>query len=176
MNAVLRSTLVACLVLFLGVATRAADPIELKQHESQPRPQPPWVRMVDLGEQDPALKGYKAPAGVRVQVVADEKLTINPVAIRFDEDGSLLVIRWLADAGSPREKVTYKDGSSRTMPRWGKAKFDVMHRLRDADEDGIFDRADVALDDLQMPPSLLLKDDWLYLTTRGSVVRRKIWA
>jgi putative membrane-bound dehydrogenase-like protein len=174
MNAALRSTLVPCLIVFLGGATRAADPIELKQAESARRPQPAWVRMVDLGEQEPALKGYQAPAGVRVQVVADEKLMLWPAAMRFDEDGSLLVIRWGGGANIRQEKVTYKDGSSRTLPRWSKEQFDVMQRLRDTDGDGVFDQADVVLDDLQMPPSLLVKDGWLYLTTRGSVVRRKL--
>ena len=80
-----------------GIASRAvaADPpLELTAHESTPRPTPGWVDMVDLGRHDPALKCYRAPAGVKVDVVAAESDVINPVGIRFTDDGRLLVTEW----------------------------------------------------------------------------------
>lgn len=87
------STLLLLAVL-VSPAAAAEEAVELRQSESASRPAPPWVRMVNPGEKDPALQGYRAPAGVKVEVVAREPDVVNPVGMRFADDGSPLVIEW----------------------------------------------------------------------------------
>lgn len=154
---------------------RAAEPVELTRPESDPRPAPAWVKMVDLGASDPALKGYRAPAGVKVEVVASEPTVINPVAMRFRDDGSLLVIEW--NVGTKAEgfdtTVTFKDGSTRPVHQWVKDVPDTLKVLTDTNGDGTFEKSSVVYNDLRLPASVLEYDGWTYFTMRGSVVRRK---
>lgn len=108
--------LVAGLLLLTGLP--AQEPIELREDTSLPRPVPEWARLVDLGERDPAFKGYRALEGLRVEIVATEPLVVNPMGMRFDEDGSLLVLRWVGGGAEIQPlEVVYRDGTRRNMPR-----------------------------------------------------------
>lgn len=66
------------------------------QAENKPAPaQPPapaWLKHVDLGKQDPRLKGYVAVEGLKVEIVAEEPAVDQPVDLAFDEDGRLIVL------------------------------------------------------------------------------------
>lgn len=145
------------------------EPFDYMQYESPPRPAPGWVEMVDLGEKDPALAGYRAPAGVKVEVVAREPDVINPVGMRFSDDGSLLVIEW--KVGQSIEmvdtEITLKDGTREPSHQWHKDVPDLLKRLTDTDGDGVFDKTEVVMDDLQLPSSVLEHDGWLYFLGRS---------
>ena len=166
-----------CVVLLTlaPLAAGAEQPFDYNQSESPARPTPAWVKMIDLGERDPALKGYRAPAGVKVEVVAREPNVVNPVAMRFADDGSLLVIEW--KVGRSIEMVdttiTLKDGSVVPHHQWHKDVPDTLKRLSDTDGDGTFDKSADVLTDLQLPSSVLQHDGWTYFTTRGGVTRRR---
>lgn len=165
-----------CVIGFTGRAHADEKPLpeEVRKPESTIRPPPAGLKgMVDAGKNDPDLAGLKVPEGVRVEIVAREPNVINPVAMRFEADGSLLWIRWVAGAGNGQETITYRDGTKRNMPRWMRATPDPLSILRDTNGDGRWDRSETLMDDLFMPPSLLRVDEWLYFTTRGSVIRRK---
>ena len=73
----------------LCTVSLGADTFDYNQYESPAKPAPAWVHRVDLGDRNPELKGYRAPAGVKVEVVAREPDVINPVAFRFGDDGTL---------------------------------------------------------------------------------------
>jgi hypothetical protein len=88
-----RLCLFAALVPTSGAAVQA-EVVELTQNESPPRPVPGWVRMIDHGEHDPRLAGLRTPAGVRVEVVAQEPVVVNSVGLRFSDDGTPLVLEW----------------------------------------------------------------------------------
>ena len=161
------------ILLACGTAMRAEDPVELLQDTSAPIPTPSWAQDVDLGAQDPALAGYKSLDGLRVEVVASEPLVVNPMGMRFDDDGSLLVLRWVGSGAEilPRE-VVYRDGSRRSMPRWVKPTPDRLDRLIDTDGDGIFDRSEPVMDDLRLPCTVALRNGAVWLTQQGTVLRR----
>lgn len=165
-----------CVIGFTGPTHADEKPLpeEVRKPESTIRPPPAGLKgMVDAGKNDPDLAGYKVPAGVRVEIAAREPDVINPLAMRFEADGSLLWIRWVGSARNAPETITYRDGTTRTMIRWMSSTPDPLAVLRDTNGDGRWDRSETLMDDLFMPPSLLRVGEWLYFTTRGSVIRRK---
>ncbi len=130
--------------------------------------------MVDLGDRDPALKGYRAAAGVKVEVVAREPDVINPVGMRFDAAGNLFYLDWHVGHSiqTVDSQIKFKDGSAAPTNLWIKDVPDSMVKLS-PQADGSFKRTAVAIEDLRLPSSLLFHDGWTYFTTRGSVIRRK---
>ncbi|MEZ6068895.1 MAG: PQQ-dependent sugar dehydrogenase [Pirellulales bacterium] len=48
-----------------------------------------------------------------------------------------------------------------------------MKTLGDRDGDGVYESSTVVMNDLTIPSSILLDDDWVYLTSLGSVVRHR---
>ncbi len=162
-----------CLAGFV-FTSRAEEPFDYKLYESPARPSPEWVKMVDLGDRDPSLKGYRAAAGVKVEVVAHEPDVINPVGMRFDQEGNLLLLDWHVGRSiqTVDSKITFKDGSTLPTNLWIKDVPDSMVKLS-PEPDGFFKRTSAPIEDLQLPSSLLFHDGWIYFTERGSVVRRK---
>ena len=166
------------LCLFCGwqMAATAAEPgDDYTQNEFPPRPTPKWVRMVDQSHGDPRLKGMRTPAGIRVEVVAQEPVVINPVGMAFADDGTPHVLEWRVGTESHHEAytVTFQDGTTGTVNRMKKDVFDELKQLVDEDGDGVYERARVLLDDLEIPSSLLLKDGWIYLSSLGHIIRRR---
>ncbi len=149
--------------------------IDYTQYETPNLPAPDWVRLIDQGTSDPRLAGLYAPAGVRVQIVAEEPAVVNPVGIRFDDAGNLYVLEWRVapDAQHTSYEVHFQDGSVGRVNRMRKGVPDQLKRLCDADGDGHYESAEVVLDDLEIPSSLLWHEGWLYLTSIGHVVRRR---
>src|SRR5687768_18483062 len=84
-----------------------------------PKPSPPGMTFVDQGKHDPRLKGYKTPDGFKLEIVCEEPTIINPVGMTFGPDGTLFVLEWTPDSGDTwpetPEKITYRDGSTRTI-------------------------------------------------------------
>ena len=159
-----------------GGVLLAAGPVELTQPASPTKPAPKWLKIIDQGDNDPRLKGYKTPQGIKVEIVAEAPAVINPVGMTFAADGTPFVLEWLPSSGDEwretSESFTYKDGSKRNVATMKKKVKDVVKVLRDSTGKGVYDEAKVILED-ELPSSILLHDGWLYLSSRGTVRRYK---
>ena len=130
--------------------------------------------MVDQKEIDPKLSGYRTPHGVSVEIAATEPVVVNPVGMHFSEDGSLYVLEWTKAhrAGSEAYDVTLKDGTRINVLRSKKDTRDVLKRLIDTNQDGIYDKAEVVMNDLELPSSVVVRENWFYIPSIGHLVRR----
>ena len=151
----------------------AQDAPEYLRDEMTALPAPDWVAMQE--QSDPRLKGMRTPAGVHVEIVASDPKIIDPVGMTFADDGSLYVLEWreATQQIDTTYDVHYQDGTTATVNRKTKNVKDELKHLHDTDGDGIFDKAEVVMDDLEMPSSLLLHDNWMYLPSVGRVIRRR---
>lgn len=172
------------LIFFLAVSTllfpeavfaQSPPRPEYLQDEMSALPTPDWVRMVDHGETDPQLKGMRAPEGVQIDVVASDPAIIDPVGMTFADDGSLYVLEWreATDQIDTTYEVHYQDGTTATVNRKTKNVNDDLKCLYDTNGDGIYDKAELVMNDLEMPSSLLLHDGWMYFPSIGHVIRRR---
>jgi quinoprotein glucose dehydrogenase len=161
-------------VLCLVALPLPADKFDFNQDHSPPKPTPQWVRLIDQGQNDPRLKGYVTPEGVKLEVVADFPTVTNPVGMTFADDGTLYVLEWRPSPGpsfpETPEEITYKDGSKRKIATMKKQVKDVVKVLTLNKDKGVYDQAKVILED-ELPSSILLHDGWLYLSGRGTVRR-----
>lgn len=134
------------LVLFPPIHPILAD----SSSSREPRlPTPDWVKTIDLGQQDPRLKGIQALEGVKVEILLESPAVTRPLAMTFAADGSLFVLEEQADPENPRRAV-----------KW----------LRDSTGKGVYDKADVILE--KEPVSAILHHDgWLYWAGRQTVSR-----
>jgi len=159
----------------LGTAS-SAEKFDINQLQSPPLPVPNWVKMIDQGTNDPRLKGYFTPDGLKVEIVAEYPAVVNPVGMTFADDGTPYVLEWLPGGTNWNEHpevFTYKDGSKRTIATMKKPQVkDVVKVLRDTKNKGVYDEAKVVLEE-ELPSSILLHDGWLYVSGRGSVRRYK---
>jgi quinoprotein glucose dehydrogenase len=162
-------------LVILGSAS-PAEKFDINQPQSPPLPVPSWVKMIDQGTNDPRLKGYFTPEGLKVEIVADYPTVVNPVGMTFADDGTPYVLEWLPGGTNWNEHpevFTYKDGSKRTVMTMKKPKVkDVVKVLRDPQGRGIYEEARVVLEE-ELPSSILLHDGWMYISGRGSVRRYK---
>jgi putative membrane-bound dehydrogenase-like protein len=161
----------------IGILPARADDsaaVDFTKPQTPPAPVPDWVKIVDQGEINPRLRGYKLPEGIRAEVVAEEPVTINPVGMTFAPDGTPFVLEWRAgDSGHEQlEEFVYKDGSHRKLSTMKKKITDVVKILRSTPGSNVYDKSEVVLED-ELPSSILLHDGWLYLTGRGTVRRYK---
>jgi putative membrane-bound dehydrogenase-like protein len=152
-------------------------PFDIKQDQSPAKPAPKWLKIIDQGTNDPRLKGYFTPEGIKVEIVADYPTVVNPVGMTFGEDGTPYVLEWRPDIGGStfpefKEEFTFKDGSKRLIATMKKRVPDVVKTLHDSKGDGIYDKSEVILEH-ELPSSILLHDGWLYLSGRGKVHRYK---
>jgi len=164
-------------VLLCGTASAQTPPkAEYLKDEMAALPTPGWVRMVDHGEADPQLKGMRAPEGVQIDIVASDPTIIDPVGMTFADDGSLYVLEWreATDQIDTTYEVHYQDGTTATVNRKTKNVNDDLKRLYDTNGDGIYDKAELVMNDLEMPSSLLLHDGWMYFPSIGHVIRRRL--
>lgn len=164
-----------CTSALNSVRSLAAEEIDYNLYETPARPTPEWVRMIDQGTLDPDLAGIMTPEGVKVEVVAREPVVLNPVGMAFDDFGTPYVLEWRIASESKHDpyQETLSDGTQVTINRWKKNVGDELKTLTDSDGDGRYDRADVRLNDLEIPSTLLLHDGWLYTASIGKVFRRK---
>lgn len=140
-------------------------------------PMPTGQTFVDQGTYDPALKGYRTPAGFRLDIVADERTVVNPVGLTFTPQGQLVVLQWTPDRRTWRESRTTErtaSGSIRTLYTSTKEAKDAVRVLTPDPKMGIFAVGRTILDDEQ-PTSVLVHDGWLYTAGKG-MVRRWSWA
>jgi hypothetical protein len=89
---------------------RGADKTDVPSPpEIAPKHAPSWVNMIDQGALDPRLKGYKTPEGVKVEIVAENPVVVNPVALTFADDGTPYVLERRPSPGDelPEKKETF---------------------------------------------------------------------
>ena len=146
---------VAALALLLTARPLFAQKIDINQPQSPPKPTPTWVKMIDQGKNDPRLKGYFSPQGLKVEIVADAPQVINPVGMTFDIDGNLYVLEWvevpanMPGANNPKAYIdfTYKDGTKRKVLIARKPIKDRVKMLGYNAKKGIYDSAKIVLED-----------------------------
>jgi putative membrane-bound dehydrogenase-like protein len=170
----MRLALIAVTFAVCSAGLRAQD--DYRQAEFAERPAPAWVRMIDQGAVDPALSGLSTPDGVRVELAAAEPAVVNPVGMTFAEDGTPWVLEWTVapEGRHVTYEVTFRDGSKATVNRMTKDTRDLLKTLSDEDGDGRWDAARVVMDDLEIPSSVMLHEGWVYLSSIGHVVRRRV--
>ncbi len=178
MKSVSRSVFLGSSLLIGALPTSGSAEVEVlnyTQEEMPARPTPDWVRMVDQGDQNAELRGLHTPAGVRVDIVAREPQLIDPVGMSFAEDGSLFVLEWreATEQVDVTYDVQYQDGTSAKVNRKTKNARDQLKRLSDRDGDGIFETAQLLMDDLEYPSTVLKHDGWYYFPSVGHVIRRR---
>ncbi len=170
----------ALLLLFLASALRlpaqGQEKLDLNFQQSPPRPAPDGLRLIDYGTIDPRLKGYLVPEGFKVEIVAEAPTVVNPVGMTFGPDGALYVLEWVppreGTPGFPESYVyfTYKDGTKRKVAVMRKPVKDWVKLLTDRHGKGVYDDARVLLHE-EIPSSILIHDDWMYVTGQGTVRR-----
>ena len=129
--------------------------------------------LVELGKDDPRLKGHYAPKGFKVQVVASEPAIVDPTGMAFADDGSLYVAEWRnADRMyDTHDTLKLPEGGRARIMRRRKATTDVVKRLRDTDGDGVYDASEVVVDGAEMPSAIFPWKNSLYLTCVGRLER-----
>ena len=168
--------LAAVFAVATGLSAAYAEKDDFTKPQSAPRPKPKWLKIIDQGTNDPRLKGYFTPEGIKVEIVAEAPTVVNPVGMTFADDGTPFVLEWRPSPGDEWRETpvifTYKDGSTRKVATMKKRVKDVVKVLSASKENGVYDRSRVVLED-ELPSSILLHDGWLYLSGRGSVRRYK---
>ncbi len=150
----------------LSLPAAATDKLATPSSIYRPqKPAPSWLKIIDQGDLDPRLKGYKTPEGVKVEIVAENPVVINPVGMTFADDGTPYVLEWRPSPGDERrektETFTFKDGSRHDVPILTKRVRDVVKTLSDSKGKGVYDQSKVVLED-EGASGLLLDDGWLY--------------
>ena len=138
--------LLAGLVVAVGVSFSlilAADKPAPAAPESTPKPAPSWLKIIDQGDLDPRLKGYKTPEGVKVEIVAENPVVVNPTGLAFDDDGTPYVL--------------------------GRG---AIKTLSDSKGKGVYDASKAVLETADAT-GVLLHDHWLYVAEGDTVRRYK---
>lgn len=177
MKLVIRFVFTVATVLAMAAANGYAQEPEFDYNkvQSSPRPVPEWVELIDQADNNPELAGYHTPAGIKVEIVATEPEIVNPVGMRFADDGTLHVLEWVKGKQADRTyyDLTLKDGTKLSILRMTKDVPDVLKALHDTNGDGKFDTAKVIMNDLELPSSVAMLNGWTYLPSVGHVIRRK---
>jgi putative membrane-bound dehydrogenase-like protein len=105
-----------------------------------------------------ALASFQLDAELQIELVASEPEVIDPVALRFDEDGRLWVV----------EMRDYPHGPADGQPPLSKIKM-----LDDRDGDGRFETSRVFADELLFPTGLQPWRGGLIVTLAGQVIYLK---
>lgn len=105
-----------------------------------------------------SLQQIVVDPGLKVELVAHEPNVLDPVAIRFDEDGRMWVV----------EMRDYPTGPTKEFP--AKSRISI---LRDQDGDGFFETATVFADNLSFATGLQPWKGGVFVTLAGKVVYMK---
>jgi putative membrane-bound dehydrogenase-like protein len=173
-------SLPVCIALLLSWSNPAQGLDSEKSNDNAPDSPTPaapkWLRFVDQGSNDKRLAGYRTPEGIKLEIVAEAPVVVNPVALAFADDGTPHVVEWVPSPGDERRQAavtfSYRNGSSRKVLLPAKRKKDIVKVLSLARGKTAYDRATIVLEE-ELPSSILLHDGWLYLSGRGTVRRYK---
>lgn len=116
-----------------------------------PEPTAAWPAPLDP---DKALQEFRSSANVRVELAAAEPLVVDPVAMDWGPDGRMYVAEM-------RDYPTLDDGQT---PR-GRIKV-----LTDDDRDGVYDRAEVFLDQVPFPNGVKFWRNGVLITSVPHVI------
>ncbi|MFO0864520.1 MAG: PVC-type heme-binding CxxCH protein [Gemmataceae bacterium] len=168
---------VAALAAFASSSFAQQAPADLNFQQSPTKPRPEWLKVVDHGSYDARLKGYLAPEGLKIEIVAQEPTILNPVGMTFGPDGTLYVLEWVpVPEGQQKEAAVefeFKDGTKKKVAIMRKPVKDRIKVLTASKEGGPYDQAKVLLED-ELPSSILVHDGWLYTASQGTVRRWKL--
>jgi putative membrane-bound dehydrogenase-like protein len=106
-------------------------------------------------ERDSALETIRVPAGYRVELVAAEPLTRDPVGFDWGPDGKLWVV----------EMADYPQGLDGRGKPGGRVRF-----LEDTDRDGVYDKSTLFLDGLAYPNGLMAWKNGVLLSYSPEIV------
>ncbi len=136
-------------------------------------PPTPAKAQVDQGSADPRLRGIFAPKGFRARVAAAEPALVEPVAMAFDDAGQVYVAEWRPSDRSFEtwDALALPEGGSARVRRRRKETTDVIKRLRDLDNDGTFETAEVVAEGLEMPVAILPHKNALLVACVGRLER-----
>ena len=129
--------------------------------------------LVELSRFDPRLKGHYAPKGFKVEIVAAEPAIVDPTGMAFDDKGNLYVSEWkYADRMLDTwDTVKLPEGGSTKVQRRRKSTIDVVKRLGNRDDKGVYRSVEVVVDGAEMPASIFPWKNSLYLTCVGKLER-----
>ncbi len=116
------------------------------------RSEPSEAKLVERDDADVRLKGFLAPEGVKIEIVADAPTVASDSVLTFGDDGTAYVLEKRTDASG--EKAKSKD---------------VVKVLKDVQGKGVYDSASV-LFEVEPSAYLLYHDHGLYLG--GETLRR----
>ncbi|MEX0978720.1 MAG: PVC-type heme-binding CxxCH protein, partial [Pirellulales bacterium] len=105
-----------------------------------------------------SLGHFQLDEGLKIELAACEPEVVDPIAIRFDEDGRMWVV----------EMRDYPHG-----PLEGKPPLSKIRVLTDADGDGRFETSRIFAEELLFPTGLLPWQGGLIVTLAGEVVYLK---
>jgi putative membrane-bound dehydrogenase-like protein len=103
---------------------------------SAPSVKPEDLPRIKPTEPADAVKTFKVRPGFHIELVAAEPLVVDPIAMCFDENGRLFV-------------VEMRDYSERRAEKLGRIRM-----LEDTNNDGVFDKSTIFLENLPWPTAL----------------------
>ncbi|MSU77425.1 MAG: hypothetical protein EXS16_04930 [Gemmataceae bacterium] len=166
----------ALLIVFTPAFSQMPAKNDLNYQQSPAKPEPDWLKLIDHGQYDARLKGYFAPEGLKIDIVADAPDIINPAGMTFGPDGTLYIIEWVEAPGAnfPKAELefTYKDGTKRKIFIMRKPIKDRIKALAYNAQTGVFEKPKIVLEE-ELPSSILIHDGWMYLSGQGTVRRYK---
>ncbi|NOY29937.1 MAG: c-type cytochrome [Planctomycetes bacterium] len=109
-------------------------------------------------EPEAALGSFETAPGVRIELVASEPEVIDPVSIRFDEEGRMWVV----------EMRDYPTG-----PKEGEPPASRIKILEDLDHDGRYETVHVFADELEFPTGVQPWRGGVFVTFAGKIAYLK---
>jgi len=141
-----RFTVYASLIFVMGLSLQSAPAGEKPPHAQSKMPGPALTA-------EEAMAKMQLPPGFKIECVASEPLIVNPTAMTFDEKGRI----WVC------ESVEYPRASA------GKGQ-DRIKILEDTNGDGVYDKATIFKDGLNIPCGVVMGNGGVYVTNSPDIL------
>jgi putative membrane-bound dehydrogenase-like protein len=112
-------------------------------------------------EPDKALDTFRIKKGFRLELVAHEPQTVDPVQIAFDEDGRLYVVEMRWYQSETRNDLMFDE-------RLGQIRL-----LEDTNADGVFEKSTIFADKLRYPSAVFPYDGGVYVGVEPDIIYLK---